>query len=198
MLSLKYQHLYTFSTYKITRAVLLTGCFFFIACENDEAVIKNLYSKKLGKEEAKKVKLIFTTGGKTKAILTSPLMLRVQDTGNYVEFPKTLEVNFYNEFGIAESKLTALYARYKENQDIVYLRDSVKVVNIKGEILYCDELYWQRSKKGAEFYTDKPVRIRTLTHIIDGVGMEASQDFKNYFIKKPTGIIKIPSSQFPM
>lgn len=188
----------TFSTYKIFRAVLLAGCFFFIACENDEAVVKNLYSKKLGKEEAKKVKLIFTTGGKTKAILTSPIMLRVQDTGNYVEFPKTLEVNFYNEFGIAESKLTALYARYKENQDIVFLRDSVKVVNIKGEILYCDELYWQRSRTGAEFYTDKPVRIRTLTHIIDGVGMEASQDFKNYFIKRPTGIIKIPSSQFPM
>ena len=157
-----------------------------------------MYSKKLGIEEAKKVKLIFTSGGKTKAILTSPLMLRVQDTANYLEFPKTLQVDFYNDSGIAESKMTALYARYKENQDIVYLRDSVKVVNIKGETLYCDELYWDRSRTGNEFYTDKPVRIRTLTHIINGVGMEASQDFKQYYIKKPTGMIKIPSSQFPM
>lgn len=157
-----------------------------------------MYSKKLGIEEAKKVKLIFTSGGKTKAILTSPLMLRVQDTANYLEFPKTLQVDFYNDSGNAESKMTALYARYKENQDIVYLRDSVKVVNIKGETLYCDELYWDRSRTGNEFYTDKPVRIRTLTHIINGVGMEASQDFKQYYIKKPTGMIKIPSSQFPM
>lgn len=125
-------------------------------------------------------------------------MLRVQDTVAYIEFPKTLAVDFYNEAGIAESKLTALYARYKETQDIVFLKDSVKVVNIKGETLYCNELYWQRSRVGSEFYTDKPVRIRTLTHIIDGVGMEASQDFRNYFIKKPTGMIKIPSSQFPM
>jgi LPS export ABC transporter protein LptC len=174
------------------------GCFFLLGCENDEAEIKRLTSKKLGQEEAKNIKLTFTTGGKTKAILTSPLMLRVQDTVPYVEFPKTLAVDFYNEAGIAESKLTALYARYKENQDIVFLKDSVKVVNIKGETLYCDELYWNRNRVGSEFYTDKPVRIRTLTHLIDGIGMEASQDFKNYYIKRPTGMIKIPSSQFPM
>ena len=184
-------------TYKIFTALLL-GCFFLSACENDEAEIKKLYSKKLGQEEAKNIKLTFTTGGRTKAILTSPLMLRVQDTVAYVEFPKTLAVDFYNEEGINDSKLTAHYARYKENQDIVFLKDSVKVVNIKGETLYCDELYWERNRTGAEFYTDKPVRIRTLTHIIDGVGMEASQDFKTYHIKKPTGEIKILSSQFPM
>lgn len=184
--------------YKIFRAALFAGCFFLFSCENDEAEIKKLNAKALGQEEAKNIKLTFTTGGKTKAILTSPLMLRVQDTVPYIEFPKTLLVDFYNEAGIADSRLTALYARYKENRDIVYLRDSVKVTNIKGETLYCDELYWERSRTGAEFYTDKPVRIRTLTHIIDGIGMEASQDFKNYHIKKPTGMIRIPSSQFPM
>jgi LPS export ABC transporter protein LptC len=186
------------ATYKFFRAALFAGCFFLWACENDEAEIKKLNSKTLGKEETKDIKVTFTTGGNTKAILTSPLMLRIQDTVPYIEFPRTLEVDFYNEAGIAESNLTALYARYKEDQHIVYLRDSVKVKNIKGEILYCDELYWDRSRTGAEFYTDKPVRIRTLTHIIDGVGMEARQDFKTYLIKKPTGMIKIPSSQFPM
>ena len=186
------------STYKFLRAALFAGCFFLLACENDEAEIKKLNAKALGQEVAKNIKLTFTTGGKTKAILTSPLMLRVQDTVPYVEFPKTLAVDFYDKDTIAESRLTALYAKYKENQDIVYLRDSVKVTNIKGETLYCDELYWERSRVGTEFYTDKPVRIRTLTQIIDGIGMEASQDFKSYHIKKPTGTIKIPSSQFPM
>ena len=47
----------------------------------------------------------------------------------YYEFPKTLQADFYNEAGIAESKLTALYAKYKETQSIVFLRDSVKVIN---------------------------------------------------------------------
>ena len=161
-------------------------------------IINNLFSKKLGVEEGVDIKLTFTTGGKTKAILTSPLMLRVQDTVTYVEFPKTLEVNFYNEESKVESTLTALYARYKESQDIVFLKDSVKIINDKGEKLFTDELYWNRNRTGYEFYTDKPFRIRTLTHIIDGVGMEASQDFKQRVMKKVTGMIRVPSSQFPM
>ena len=187
-----------FNTYKILTAALILGCFFLVSCENDEAEVKSLFTKKLGVEEAKIINLTFTTGGKTKAILTSPLMLRVQDTITYVEFPKTLEVNFYNDSAKVESTMTALYGRYKESQNIVYLKDSVKIINIKGETLNTDELYWDRSRTGFEFYTDKPVRIRTLTHIIDGVGMEASQDFKQRVIRKVTGMIKIPSSQFPM
>lgn len=186
------------ATYNIFRAVLLSGCFFLFSCENDEGEVNSLFSKKLGVEEGVNIKLTFTTGGKTKAILTSPLMLRVQDTITYIEFPKTLEVKFYNEEGNVESTLTALYARYKESQNIVFLKDSVKIVNDKGEKLFTDELYWDRSRAGFEFYTDKPVRIRTLTHIIDGVGMEASQDFKQRVIRKVTGMIKVPSSQFPM
>lgn len=184
-------------THTFFKAVLFMGCFFLVACENDEAEVKNLFAKKLGREEGKDVKITFTTGGNTKAILTAPIMYRVEDTVTYVEFPNSLEVNFYNELGIADSKMTAHYARYKESQDIVYLRDSVQVKNLQGEILYCDELYWNRNRTGAEFYTDKPVRIRTLTHIIDGVGMEASQDFKQRHIKQVTGMIKVPSSQFP-
>lgn len=185
-------------SYKSLTAVLITGCLFLAACENDPGEVKELYQKKIGKEEATNVVITFTTGGKTKAILTSPLMLRVQDTVTYIEFPKTLAVDFYNDSGVVESKLTALYARYKESQSIIYLRDSVKVTNTKGEKLNTDELYWDRSRPGWEFYTEKPVKIRTLTQVIDGMGMEASQDFKQRHIKTVTGIVQVPAAQFPM
>jgi LPS export ABC transporter protein LptC len=125
-------------------------------------------------------------------------MLNVQDTGIYVEFPKTLHADFYNPSGMVESKLDALYAKYRRNESIVYIRDSVKVVNLlKGDTLYCDELYWDRSRVGNEFYTNKPVRIRTRTQIINGVGMEASQDFRQWHIIRSTGTIQLPASKFP-
>ena len=185
--------------YKILIAAFLPGCIFLCSCENDEREIKNLYSKKLGIEEARDIKLNYTTAGKTKAILTSPFMLRVQDTMPYYEFPKTLQTDFYNEAGIVESKLTAMYAKYKESQSIVFLKDSVKVINMqKGDTLYCMELYWDRSRTGTEFFTDKPVRIRTKTQVLDGIGMESSQDFNDWHIIKPTGVLNVPSSKFPM
>ena len=185
--------------YKNLIAVFLPGCIFLCSCENDEGEVKNLYSKKLGIEEAKDIKLNYTTAGKTKAILTAPFMLRVQDTMPYYEFPKTLQTDFYNEAGIVESKLTAMYAKYKESQSIVFLKDSVKVINIqKGDTLYCMELYWDRRRAGTEFYTDKPVRIRTKTQVLDGIGMESSQDFNDWHIINPTGVLNVPSSKFPM
>jgi len=187
------------SSYKFIRAALLTGCIFLCACENNAGVVNNLSKKRsLGVEEAKNVVINYTLGGKIKAILKSPLMLRVQDTIVYVEFPKTLLADFYSEQGVAESKMTSLYGKYKENESIIYLRDSVVVINFaKGDTLYCDELYWDRNRKGAEFYTDKPVRIRTKTQLINGMGMEAPQDFKDYFIKQVTGSLTVPSANFP-
>ncbi len=61
-------------TYKIL-AAFLAGCFFLSACENDQKIINKLSAKKLGIEEAKNIKVNYTTGGKAKAILTSTLML---------------------------------------------------------------------------------------------------------------------------
>lgn len=185
--------------YKLLSNIFIVAACVLCSCENDEAEVASLSKKKIGIEEAKQVTLTFTTSGKTKAILTAPIMLRVQDTVTYIEFPKTLKVDFYNDStGVVESTLTALYGRYKETQEVVFLKDSVQIKNTKGETLYTDELYWDRRRTGWEFYTEKPVRIRTLTHYIDGVGLEASQDFKQRHIKQVTGTVKIPASQFPM
>jgi LPS export ABC transporter protein LptC len=180
-------------------AALLSGCFFLSACENDEDVVNNINKKKsLSVEEARNVVINYTLGGKIKTILKSPLMLRVQDTVVYIEFPKTLVANFYNDKGVADSKLTALYGKYKENESIIYLRDSVVVISFeKGDTLLCDELYWDRNRVGAEFYTDKRVRIRTKTQVIDGMGMEAALHFKDYLIKHVTGVIAVPAANLP-
>lgn len=168
------------------------------SCGNTDKEVNEYNSKALGVEEIKDADISYTLGGKAKAKLTSPLMLRVQEASPYVEFPKKLHVDFFNETGSVDSRLDALYGKYLDQESKVFLKDSVKVINIKGDTLYCDELWWDRNRKGNEFYTELPVRIRTKTQIINGVGMEASQDFKSYVIKKVTGIINVPNSQFPI
>lgn len=169
----------------------------FCACENNEQDIKDLSSKRTGVEEAKDVNINYTLGGKAKAVLTAPLMYRVQDTVPYTEFTKSIHVDFYNDTAGIDSKLDAHYAKYIESQSKVFMKDSVRLINTSGDTLYCDELYWDRSRPGKEFYTEKPIRIRTRTHIINGIGMEASQDFKEKHIIQSTGFIKVPARQFP-
>ena len=180
-------------------AAFFTGCIFLLACENSEQEIDAATKKKAGVEEAVKVNINYTLGGKAKAILQSPLMLRVQDTMPYVEFPKKIHVDFYNDSTKVESILDAKYARYIESQSKILLKDSVRFIGLKnGDTLYCEELYWDRSRSPYQFYTDKPVQIRTKMQIINGTGFETSQDFKDKHVINPTfSFIKVPSSQFP-
>ncbi len=179
-------------------AALLTGCFFLSGCENKLEDVQSFNTKSMGKDEAKNVAIRYSIGGRKKAVLTAPVMNRVQETENYTEFPNTLHVDFFNEKGDSiDSRLDARYARYKDVENIVFLKDSVRVINTLGDTLFCQELYWNRAKTGQEFYTEKPVRIRTRKQIIDGIGMDARQDFKEWHIVKPVGFIKVPGSQFP-
>ena len=169
------------------------------SCGNSDKDVNAYNSKSLGVEEIKNADINYTLGGKPKAKLRSPLMLRVQDVNPYVEFPKKLHVDFFTETGAVDSRLDALYGKYYELESKVFLKDSVKVINTKGDTLYCDELWWDRSRKGSEFYTDKPVKIRTKTQIINGTGMNAAQDFKNWVITDITqSVIRVTNSQFPV
>ena len=176
----------------------LYSCLLAASCENDESKVQQMLNKRVGVEEADSVTINYNTRRKIQAILTAPLMLRIQDTVSLIEFPQTVQVIFYNDASIAESKLSARYGKYREYRDEVLLKDSVRVINfLKGDTLMTEELYWDRSRTGREFYTNSPVRIRTKTQILDGIGMEASQDFKNYHILESTGIIDLPASALP-
>lgn len=186
-----------FSTYQIIIAALVCGCFFFMSCENSKEEIANLTSKKIGIETAKDVTILYTIGSLTKAKITAPLMLRHVEDIPFIEFTKTIHADFFDAQLQVESRLSAKYAKYFERESKVFLRDSVVVYNSKGDTLYCKELYWDRAKTGHEFFTDKPVRIRTPTHIIDGDGLDAPQDFKSWHIINGRGIVRVPSTELP-
>lgn len=178
-------------------AALITGCFFLAGCENSQKEIDDLTSRRIGVEEGKDISINYSMEGHTKARLLAPVMLRYQDSGSYIEFPNGVHGDFFSNELKVETTLDARFARYIETESKVFLRDSVKLINIKGDTLYCDELYWDRTRKGQEFFTDKPIRIRTKEYIFDGMGLDAPQDFTSWHIVHPTGFMKIRSSEFP-
>ncbi len=177
-------------------AVFLLTCL-LISCENSLDEINKVTAKKIGVETVKGVTIIYSIGSETKSRITAPLMLRHEETLPYVEFTKTIHADFFDDTLGIESKLDAHYAKYYETDSKVFLKDSVVVINTKGDTLYCNELYWDRKRTGEEFYTDKPVRIRTPTEILNGDGLDAPQDFHNWHLINGRGIVRVKSSEFP-
>lgn len=180
------------------KAVLLTGCFFVGACENDIRQVEALGKKTTAVEEALDVVSYYSQGAVVKAKLTAPLMLRIQSDTPAYEFPKSLHVDFYNDSTSIESQLFAKYGRYMENQNKVLLQDSVIVFNIKGDTLRTNELWWDQNK--GNFYTDKPVSIhKSHSDVIDAIGMTASQDLNdvNLFKIQPSTYLHVADSTLP-
>lgn len=174
--------------YAVYSAALLISCFFIYSCENDIQEVNQFLKKQIGVEEAVDVNSYMSQDGLMKARLRSPYMLRYQADSPYVEFPRTLHVDFYNDSLDIESTLDAHYARYREYESKVFLKDSVVVINIlKGDTLRTNELWWDQTTE--EFYTDKPVRIYQRDKTIYGNGLRAAQDFNSYDIYDITGTV---------
>jgi LPS export ABC transporter protein LptC len=171
-------------------ACLLLLASVFWGCENDDTAIEEWTRRVTLVEEAKNVETFFSQNGVLKAKLKAPVMIRSQGDTLTTEFPKTLHVDFYDTLAKRESWLDARYGKYFENQNKVLLRDSVIVINIKGDTLSTSELWWDQNAK--QFYTDKQVRIATTSkNIYGGKGMEASQDLNDVTIKEPTGTVLV-------
>lgn len=172
-------------------------CFFCIfSCTNNIKDIPIIGKKQLTIEEGWNIESYYSLEAKMKAKLTAPYMIRHITDSIYVEFPKSLHVDFFNDSLIIDSKLDALYGKYREFERKVFLKDSVVVKNIvKGDTLHCDELWWDQDKQ--KFYTDKKVRINTKDKIILGTGLEAAQNFSWYVIHQVTGQIMTSGNEIP-
>lgn len=187
---------------QLSIAALFLGCFFVLpSCENDEGDVRKAFEKKQGVEEGTNIESFMSQSGKVKAKLTAPYMLRYQaerqgDTA-YIEFPRTLHVDFYDTTGKIESTVDALYAKYVEFDKKVLLRDSVKVISLKnGDRLLTKQLWWDQNAK--EFYTSDTAYIyQTDKTIIAQKGLRAAQDLTRYTFLDAKGPILVPASGVP-
>ena len=142
----------------------------------------------------KQVTSYLSTGGKLKAKLTAPFMLRYYDSVPRVEFPNTLHVDFYNDSMQVESYLDAKKASYYEQQSRVILTDSVVVIRINGDTLKTNELFWEQNLH--KLFTTSDVEIRQKTKTIFGKGFESDEQLRNFRIDSITGILLVGASKF--
>ena len=164
----------------------LSSCFFMTSCENDVDAVKALGARISGIDVGKDVAIYISNDGKLGAKLTSPLMNRyLEDSSKMIEFPLSIHVDFYKDSNQVESQLSAKYAKYKETENIVFLKEDVIIFNTLGDTLWCKEMYWDQNT--GKFYTEQDVVVKQHSPLakIYGKGLEANQDLTDIRIFKP-------------
>ena len=177
----------------ITKGFLFFGALvFLVSCENDTKEINGLNERVIDIEEVKNVNGIMTQTAQMKAELSAPLMLKVKADTVYTEFPNTLKVSFYDNES-PSTFITSNYGIYYDNLNKVYLRDSVVIIKMPSDTIYCKDLWWIQDKH--EFYTDKPVKVRTAKQTLNGTGMWAKEDMSHYTLFNSTnGSVELPEN----
>ena len=166
---------------------------FYFSCENEMSEIKKISSPNEAQVEVgKKIELLYSSQGKVRARLLAPELLRHRTKTPFSEMPKGLKMYFYNDSMVGESKLTAKYGVTYEKSNEMIVRDSVVVINLKGEILQTEELIWNEQTQ--KITSSKFVKIQTKDEIIYGDGLEANNDLTNYKIKKIRGTIRLKNN----
>lgn len=164
------------------------------SCKNDADQLKLITSRvNTNIEKGKEVEINYSDKGIVRIKAIAPTATRFNRDRPYLEFSDGIKILFFNDAHNIESTLTAKYATAYENSHAMTARDSVVVINSKGEILNTDELIWDEDRK--IIYSNSFVKITTADEIIYGNGMTANENFTDYVIKHITGSIKVKTSQ---
>ena len=174
---------------------LLAMLMLLAACENSQEDIDRFTQERETREIARGVESYLSQDGSLKARLVSPLMYRSLRDTQYLEFPTSLHVDFYNDSAQVETWLDSKYGKYFETLDKVYLRDSVVIITVNQDTLRCHYLWWDQNR--GLFYTDSIATYRSPGQdITGGVGMEATQDLKTITFKKPIAVLEVNDNGF--
>jgi len=143
--------------------------------------------KNSANEIAYDIEFIVSDSAKVKAKLTAPKMEVFSQEGQYAVLPDGLEIVFYDNHLHPNAFCSANYGMRKTREKVITLRDSVVVVNLKGDTLNTEELIWdERSDK---VFSKKFVKVRTKTEIIKSEGFESDPTFSYYKFYKIRGVI---------
>jgi len=180
---------------------LITGIFLFFlftSCENDIEKITLLntsgdYPDIMGEN----IEVIYTDSGKVTLRLTAPELKQFNNAEKpYSEFPKGINVFFYNDSTLAvETELRADYAVYLTEDKLWHAQGNVIALNHEnGDKLESEELYWDEAKE--EFYSEKYTRITNESGVSHGQnGFRSDQSFENLELIGYSGVMNIKEDE---
>ena len=168
---------------------ILHSVFLLLACGEPKKVKKvEPYSGPI--EEINDVKLLYSEAALLKVKLITAKQFRY--TNENRRYPKPVYISFFGPTGEEVTTIRSDSGRYDKAKDIYVVTGHVEVLNKqKKEKLLTPELTWNPVTK--KVYTDKPVIVLSqLTgEKLNGVGLDANQDFSKYAIRKVTGVFNV-------
>lgn len=174
---------------KILKSMIISSglIIMLLSCENRIEDINSVTDwNKLPVISAKDVEILYSDSAIVKAKLIAKELYeheKTEDKEAYVEFPKGIEILFYNKFKTIESKLSCKYAIYNKSTNLFESRNDVEIYNFETkERLNTEQMFWDEKKE--IIYSDHFTKItRDNNDVTYGEnGFTSDQTFTSYTI----------------
>ncbi len=162
------------------------------SCKNDLKEIKALTQHKVyPNQTAQELTIIRSDSAKIVAkIFAKEIKVFSKAKEPYINFPKGLLVESYKNYPIVESSINSNTAIYYTEKKMWHAIGNVIAVNIKGEKLNTEELFWDEAEE--VIYSDKFSRISTEDGTFYGKnGFTADQNFTKWKLINTGGIVNV-------
>ncbi|MGQ1787873.1 MULTISPECIES: LPS export ABC transporter periplasmic protein LptC [unclassified Saccharicrinis] len=176
--------------FKTASALTLAVLFFSLSCtsnkpEEIKALEANQNSPSL---EIVDFETFISDSGRIKYHVTTPLLLNYDKAEEpYKEYPKGGHIMTYDSLNTIDAQIKCKYAIFHDKIQLWDLRNNVEAVNDEGVVFNTEQLFWDQ--KNEHIYTEKFVKITTEDEIITGYGLNATENLKQYTLKKMSGTI---------
>ena len=151
----------------------------FFSCREKEADSKAKY---IGpKSELFGIDMIYSDSAKKVVRMVTEQQLTLASEDRI--YPKEMKLWFYDKSGKITSEIRGDSAHFYRQKNTYKVMGHVVIHNIeKEETLKTDEFNWLPVEK--RIFTEKAVQLRTRTELVNGVGLDAAQDFSSYSLRQ--------------
>ncbi|TRX66183.1 LPS export ABC transporter periplasmic protein LptC [Carboxylicivirga sp. M1479] len=175
-------------TYTASGLILLAVCVFAASCQSNKpeeiAAITN--REEIPSLIYDEFESTLTDSGKITHKFITPKLLRYDRKKEpYMEFPNGLHVIMYQSNGEIDAQIKCRNAFNYEKKGLWELNIDVEAINLKGEVLNTEQLYWDTKAK--RIYSEKFVTITQGSSVYTGTGFEADENMENWDIKNIQG-----------
>ncbi len=167
------------------------------SCRNDIEKV-NAFASEMDLPDlgAKDIEIEYTDTAKLQMRFKAPIVNQYSNAHEpYYEFPKGIEVYFYDKDEKVQSIITANYSIFFEDKQLWEARDSVVARNIKsGERIESEQMFWDQKKELV--YSEVFTKITNEDGVYYGEkGFEAAQDLSYYRLKASSGNVRVKDEE---
>ncbi len=161
-----------------------------------EDIQQYAHFENLPEQYAENLEIVQCDSGRVKVKIFAHKLERFikSEEEQYEVYPEGGTVYTYDEYPAINSSLECHYARHEINTDIWEIANNVVGVNIDGDTIRTEQLFW--NTKTGRVYSDKYVSVTREKQIIYGYdGFTADQNLQNYKIYKSKVIMLVDEDE---